>query len=191
MAFENVTIVDPYVEKGWKPELKLTLATSEEVEVVEAKLNLTFPEGYKEFVTTFGKGEYYGHNTAIRVEMPSEILSGYKDHQEFLDEYWFWEESEGSLPKQKAIECIRICDTDVGDVVIFHPSNPTELFALPHEDDLSYRIGNNLYEAFDWLVAKGSEAAGGIEESQKRRMFVPDNPLQYVNEVIRPKGFCE
>ena len=160
MAFENVKIVDPYVEKGWTPEIKLTLTTPEEVAAVEAKLNLTFPEGYK-------------------------------DHQEFLDEYWFWEDGEDLLPKKKAIECIKICGDDVGDVVIFHPSNPKELFALPHEDDFSHKIGSNLYEAFDWLVAQGSKAAGGTEESLKRRMFVPDNPLQYGNEVIRPEGFYE
>lgn len=149
MAFENVKIVNPYVEKGWTPDLKLTLATLEEVETVERKLNLIFPVGYKEFVTTFGKGDYCGHNTAVRVDMPSAILSEYIEHQQFLGEYWFWEDGEDLLPKEKAIECIRVCDTDIGDVVIFHPSNPNELFALPHEDDMSYKIGNNLYEAFD------------------------------------------
>lgn len=191
MTFENVKIVDPYVDNGLTPELKLTLATLEEVAAVESKLNFTFPEGYKEFVTTFGKGDYCGHNTAIRVDMPSEILSSYKKHQDFLDEYWFWEDGKDLLSKQKAAESIRICDTDVGDVVIFHPSNPKELFALPHEDDISYKIGSNLYEAFEWLVAKGNEAAGGTEESLKWRVFVPDNPLSYSNGVIRPEGFYQ
>ncbi|HEX8198435.1 MAG TPA: SMI1/KNR4 family protein [Pyrinomonadaceae bacterium] len=187
--FENVKIVDPYVERGWTPELKLMLATPEEVDALEAKLNLTFPEGYREFVTTFGKGDYCGHNTAIRVDMPSAISSEYKEHQEFLDEFWFWEDSEDLLPKEKAVECIRVCDTDVGDVIIFHSSSPNELFVLPHSDDIAYRIGSNLYEAFDWLVAKGSQAAGGTEESLKWRVFVPDNPFAYSNGVIRPDGF--
>jgi len=191
MAFENIKIVNPYFEEGRTPEVKLTLATSDEVTAVEAELNLAFPRGYKEFVTTLGKGEYCGHNTAIRVEMPSEILSGYKKHRQFLDEYWFWEEGEDLLPKAKAIESIQICEDDVGDVVIFHPSNPNELFALPHEDDYSHRIGRDLYEALDWLVAEGSRAAGGTEESLKRRMFVPHDPLRYGREVIRPEGYYE
>src|SRR5688572_26669219 len=100
MTFENVKIVDPYVARGGTPELKLTLATPEEVTAVEFKHSFTFPEGYKEFVTTFGKGDYCGHNTAIRVDMPSAILSEYKKHQEFINEYWFWEDSEDLLPKQ-------------------------------------------------------------------------------------------
>ncbi|HEX8396414.1 MAG TPA: SMI1/KNR4 family protein [Pyrinomonadaceae bacterium] len=184
MAFENVKIIDPYVEKGWTPELKLTLATPEEVDALEAKLNVTFPEGYKEFVTTLGKGEYCNHTTHIRVDMPSAILSEYKEHQEFLDEFWFWEDGEDLLPKEKAIECIRICDTDAGDVVIFHPSNPNELFALPNGDDISYKIGSNLYEAFEWLSDYGNSHLGNTDE---RIYFIPDNPFQYTNGVLYPE----
>lgn len=191
MSFETVKVVDPYVEKGWTPELKLTLATLEDIEFVETMLNLTFPNGYKEFVTTFGIGTYCGHNTAIRVDMPKEILFDYKKHQQFLNEYWFWEASEDVISKEKAIEYIKICDDDVGDVVIFHPTNPNELFVLPHDDDFSYKIGKDLYEVFDWLVAEGSKAAGGNEESWKRRMFVPYNPFAYTNGIIRPEGFYE
>ena len=189
MPFETVKIVDPYFEKGWTSELNLTLAIPEEVNTLEINLNISFPEGYREFVTILGKGQYCGHNTAIRVEMPLEVLSEYKENQRFLDEYWFWEASEDLLPRKKAIECIKVCDTDIGDVVIFHPSNPKELFALPHEDDFSYEIGSNLYEVFDWLVAKGSKAAGGTKESLKWRVFVPYNPLSVSNEVIMPEGF--
>jgi hypothetical protein len=58
MAFEEVKIVDPYVQKGWTPELKLTLASSDEVDALQAKLGVVFPEGYREFVTTLGLGEY-------------------------------------------------------------------------------------------------------------------------------------
>ncbi len=108
-----------------------------------------------------------------------------------MEKYWFWGDGEDLLPKERAIECIRICDTDVGDDVIFHPSNPNELFALPHENDMLYKIGSNLYEAFDWLCVQENDAAGGTEESLRRRMFVPDNPLACTNGVIRPEGFYE
>src|SRR5262245_2301655 len=101
MAFENVKIVDPYVEKGWTAELKLTLATPGEVDAVEAKLKVSFPIGYKEYVTTLGFGDYC---TYIRIDMPSAILSGYEKYQQFLDEYWFWEMGEEILSKQRALE---------------------------------------------------------------------------------------
>ena len=82
MAFENVKIVDPYVEKGWTAELKLTLATPDEVDDVEAKLNVSFPIGYKEYVTTLGFGEYCNY---ITIDMPSTILPGYEKYQRFLN----------------------------------------------------------------------------------------------------------
>ena len=183
MAFENVKIIDPYVEKGWTPELKLTLARPEEVGVLEAKLNVSFPDGYKEYVTALGLGVYYGKAANFRVDMPSAILSEYREHQEFLDKYWFWEEGEDLLPKERAMECIRIADTDGGDVIIFHPSNPKELFILPHEDEMIYKIGSNLYEAldFDWNL--------NPEDFDFRRQiyFVPDNPFAYTHGVIFPE----
>jgi hypothetical protein len=185
MPYENVKIIDPYVEKGWTPELKLTLATAEEVDFLEATLNLTFPEGYKEYVTTFGKGSYYGIE-AIRVDMPSAILSKYREYQQRLDEYWFWEDGEELLPKERAVECIRIADTDGGNEIIFHPSNSKELFLLPHDEEVIYKIGTNLYEAIDWLCNDWSFDTKKERSINVQRYFVPDNQFAYTNGVISP-----
>jgi len=184
MTFENVKIIDPYVEKGWTAELKLTLATSNEVDVVEAKLNTSFPLGYKEYVTTFGLGEYCNY---IRVEMPSKILSEHEEHQQFLDKYWFWELGEEILSKEKAKESIEIASTVDGDVIIFHPTNSSELFVLPRHDDMLYRIGSNLYEAIDWLCVGRNSDTGGVGETHEQRYFVPYNPFQYTNGILRPE----
>ena len=183
MAFEDVKIIDPYVEKGWTPELKLTLATPKEVNVLEAKIKVSFPEGYKEYVTILGFGVYYGKAANFRVDMPSAILADYKNHQEFLDEYWFWEDGEELLSKTKAIESIKIADTDGGDVIIFHPSNSKELFLLPHEDEIIYKIGTNLYEGleFDWNCNPEDF------DFRKQKYFIPDNPFAYTHGVIYPE----
>jgi|GEM_PF-1587058 len=185
MSFGNVKIVDPYVEKGWTAELKLTLATPEEVEAVESELKVSFPIGYKEFVTTFGNGDFYDGNAVIRIDMPSTILSGFGEYQHFLDEYWFWELSEDLLPKEKAIESIKIGDTDIGDVIIFHPSNSQEIFVLPNGDDALYKVGSNLYEAIDWLSNKNNSHPSW-KNRRLQRYFVPDNPFKYSNGVLRP-----
>lgn len=185
MAFENVKVIDPYVEKGWTAELKLTLATPDEVDAVEAKLNVSFPAGYKEYVTTLGFGEYCNY---IRIEMPSKILSGHEEHKKFLDEYWFWELGEEILPKEKAVESVKIADTVDGDVIIFHPSNSKELYVLPHSDDTLYKIGNNLYEAIDWLCVERNFDTGGVGETHEQRYFVPDNPFAYTHGVLRPEN---
>ena len=87
MAFEEVKVIDPYVEKGWTAELKLTLATPAEVEALEANLNVPMPVGYKEYVTMLGLGNYCYY---IRIDMPSKILSDYEEYRGFLEKYWFW-----------------------------------------------------------------------------------------------------
>lgn len=186
MAFENVKIIDPYVEKGWTPESKLTLASPDEVAVVENKIGVSFPVGYKEYVTTLGFGEYCNY---IRIEMPSAILFDYKEYQRFLDEYWFWEMGENLLSKERAIECIKIGDTDIGDVIIFHPSNSAELFVLPRNDDMLHKIGSNLYEAIDWLcVNRNNPHSGSVGETHERRYFVPNNPFMSTHGILRPEN---
>lgn len=186
MLFENVIIVDPYVEKGWTPKLKLTLATDEDVDFAETIIDVSFPDGYKEYVTTLGFGEYCNF---IRISMPRDILLGYKKYQKFLDEYWFWEMGKDLLSKEKAIECIKIGDTVNGDVIIFHPSKPNEIFVLPRDDDMLHKIGRNLYEAIDWLcVYRHNPHSGSVGETHKKRFFVPNNPFAYTHGVLRPEN---
>jgi hypothetical protein len=186
MWFENVKLIDPYVEKGWTPELKLTLATLDEVNALEVKLKVSFPKGYKEYVTTLGFGDYCSY---IRIDMPSKILSGYKKYQQSLDEYLFWEMGEDILSKEKAIDSIKIGSTIDGDVIIFHPSNSHELFVLPRHDDMLHKIGSNLYEAIDWLcVYRDNPHSGNVGETHERRYFVPDNPFGYTHGIIFPEN---
>ncbi len=184
MSFENIKIIDPYVENGMCDELRLTLATTDEVDAAEANLNVSFPSGYKEYVTTLGFREYCNY---IRIEMPSRILSEYKNSQQFLNEYWFWEMGEKILSKEEAVESIKIADTIDGDVIIFHPTNPNELFVLPRNDDMLYEIGQDLYEAIDWLCVERNCDTGSVGESHEKRYFVPDNPFAYTHGILRPE----
>jgi hypothetical protein len=85
---------------------------------------------------------------------------------------------EDILSKEKAIQSIRIGDTDLGDVIIFHPSNPHELFILPRHDDMLHKIGSNIYEALDWLcVYRHNPHSGSVGETHETRYFVPYNEL--------------
>ena len=133
MSFDNTRIVDPYVENGMCDEVKLTLANDAEVDAVETKANFHFPTGYREYVTTLGRGEYCSY---IRIHMPWKILSEYRDYQRFLKEYWFWDRGAEVISKSKATESVNVGDTMDGDVILFHPSNPGELFVLPRHDDM-------------------------------------------------------
>ena len=187
MAFEEVRIVDPYVEKGWTPEIKLTLASSDEVDALQSELGVVFPEGYREFVTALGLGDYCNF---IRIYMPSKLLSDYEKHQKSLEEYWFWDLGKDVFSKERATESIKIGETDHGDVIVFHPENPRELFVLPRSDDMLYRIGSNLYEAIDWLcIARHNPQSGSVGETHKQRYFVPANPFARTHGVLIPEEF--
>ena len=185
MSFKNIEVIDPYVDVGMLVEVQLQVAAPSEVETVEAKLGTSLPQGYKEFVTTLGRGQYCSY---IRVDMPSEIMAEYAEYQRLLDEYYFWELGEGELSKAKAIESIKIADTVDGDVIIFHPSKSDELFVLPRNDDMLYRIGNNLYEAIDWLCEYRRSETGSVGETHKRRYFVPWNRFVETDGWLIPKG---
>lgn len=186
MFFENVRIVDPYVDKGLTPELKLTLADPAEGYAAEERLGTSLPLGYKEYVTVLGFGAYCNF---VRISMPNAVVEGYKDYQAFLDEYWFWEMGEEFLPKTRAVTSIKIGDTIDGDVIIFHPSTPKELFVLPRNDDMSYKIGTDLYEAIDWLCEhRHNPQSGSVGEHHEKRYFVPDNPLASEHGILWPEN---
>ncbi len=186
MQFENVIIVDPYVDKGWTSELKLTLADRTEVESLEKNLGTHLPSGYMEYVTILGFGAYCNF---IRIDMPHVIANGYKEYRDFLNEYWFWDMGEEILSKSRAIESIKIGDTFDGDVIIFHPSNSNELFVLPRNDDMLHIIGKDLYEALDWLCTyRQNPHSGSVGETHEKRYFVPNNPLAYHHGVLWPKN---
>ena len=185
MGFEGVKLIDPYVDKGWTPEIKLTLATHNEVDALEVNLNVSMPIGYREYVTTLGFGNYCNY---IRIDMPSRILSGYEEYRSSLTDYWFWEMGEDILPKERALDSIKIGDTIDGDVIIFHPSQSAELFVLPRHDDMLHRIGSNLYEAIDWLcVPRHNPQSGSVGEMHERRYFVPYNSFASTHGVLWPE----
>ena len=186
MSFDNVKIIDPYVENGMCSEVKLTLATNSDVDAVETKEDFHFPAGYREYVTTFGRGEYCSY---IRIHMPAKILAEFRDYQRLLDEYWFWDLGKDVISKSKALESVNIGDTMDGDVILFHPSHPNELFVLPRHDDISHLVGSNLYDAIDWLcVYRHNPQSGSVGENHDRRYFVPWNPLAETHGWLIPQG---
>ena len=184
--FSALPVIDPYVENGMCSEMKLITASESDVNRLEEILNTQLPSGYREFATLLGRGEYCNF---IRVDTPDEIEKEWKNRQEFLNEYFFWEMGEQVLSKEKIVESIQIASTIDGDVIIFHPSNSGRLYVLPRNGDMLYEIGSNLYEAIDWLCVSHSTETGHVGETHERRYFVPYNPLQYDHGILKPEGY--
>ena len=184
--FKNIEVIDPYVEKGWSSEVRLTHSNNEEVDFLESELG-EFPVGYRDYVTTLGRGEYCSY---IRVNMPREVLDGYAEYQKFIDEYWFWEMSEETIPKDYALSSVYFASTIDGDAIFFHPDAIDEIFVLPRNDDKGHIIGTNLYEAIDWLcVSRHDTKSGSIGEEHVERYFVPYNPWAYEHGHIVPERY--
>lgn len=183
--FTDIEVIDPYVEKGWSPRVQLTLASHLEVDALEEQIG-RFPLGYRDYVTTLGRGEYCNY---VRVQMPSEIQEGYLEYQRVLDEFWWWELSEEVVSKKTATESVYFASTIDGDAILFHPSNAERILVLPRNDDRSYVIGSDLYEVIDWLCVHHITPTGNVGETNVERYFVPYNELAKEHGLIRPAKY--
>lgn len=149
-----------------------------EVDGLEKRLETGFPKGYREFVTRFGKGvlgdtyliltgealdaelddEDKEVGCDIRVYLPEQILDavdGLDGWRERIEEYWFWDAGADVLSKERALECIIIGDTTVGDELAFHPSNPDRIYILPRDEDGIFAVDGGLTGAIEWLFGSG------------------------------------
>ncbi|MEO6046523.1 MAG: SMI1/KNR4 family protein [Candidatus Kapaibacterium sp.] len=154
MKIEDVQII----------EAPLVLATSEEVDALASQLWITFPEGYREYMTRLGEGIL---GLLVRIYPPWKVGNELVSWRRRINRYWFWGDL---LPKARAVECVVIGDTMGGDELIFHPSRPDRLFVLPHESEQILEVGNDLLSAIDWCCSSGE-----LAEPFDERDFEPFN----------------
>lgn len=131
----------------------LVLAGGAEVDALEQRLWITFPKGYREYVTRLGEGTLGG--SLVRVYPPWRIADELDGWRQRIDRYWFWDDGSGTLPKARALECVVIGDTVNGDELVFHPARPDRIFVLPRDEEVVYDAGPDLLEAADWICSCG------------------------------------
>ncbi|BDI29082.1 hypothetical protein CCAX7_11330 [Capsulimonas corticalis] len=132
---------------------KLTLATEADVLAAQQQLGCAFPDGYAEFVTTLGEGEFC---SSVRVYLPNRILAE-RDaiRQMLIKSTHFWTYEGMELDAQRLPELIIIADTIDSDYIGFHPDDPGCLYILPRHDD-------QIAQVRDGLAAAAREALGQI-----------------------------
>lgn len=140
-------------------------ATPAEVEALESKLWITFPPGYREYVTRLGEGVL---GSLVRVHPPSRIERELSEWRRRIAKYWFWDAGRALLPQERALECVIIGDTVNGDELVFHPMRPSKLFVLPHESERVFEAGGDLLSAVDWMCGSGE-----LAEPVNDRSFEP------------------
>ena len=136
-------------------EKPLVVASPMEVEGLESQLWITFPVGYREYVTTLGEGLL---SDFVRIYPPWRIEEDLKDWRRRINKFWFWDKGRELLPKERALECVIVGDTMNGDELVFHPTRPSSLFVMPRGGEKIFLAGDNLLGAVDWMCSSGKLA---------------------------------
>lgn len=119
------------------------------VSAVEDHLGILFPKDYRQFVTTLGLGNT---DLSIRPLSRQEIADIFlSETRERLSEYWFWDKSPDVLTQAQALECVPFFDSDHGDDILFHPSDPNRWFILGHEAE-EVVVVHSFQELFDFYL---------------------------------------
>lgn len=144
MAFEDVYRVGD----------KLDVVAVAEVDTVAARLGTRFPDGYREFVTTLGAGDYTSY---ARIYLPSQVVEQMEAPAE-LQPLWRTSPAEtietggDVLPLDRLKTAIVLSSTVDGDSIVFLPDDPDAIYMVDVNNDSIDRIGSNLYQSLDWLV---------------------------------------
>jgi hypothetical protein len=160
----------------------LVLATPAEVDALEAELWITFPKGYREFVTKLGEGVLGGD--LVRVYPPWRIAKELGEWRRRIAKYWFWDKSRAALPKERALECVIIGDTTNGDELVFHSSRPGTLFVLPRDAEKADALTGDLWVAVDHLCKEFTERDFVPFDSRKEKK-------RETEKVVDPEGESE
>src|SRR4051794_13983382 len=83
-----------------------TVAPSD-VASTAARLGLTFPDGYAEYVTELGAGLL---STFLRIWLPEQVEAQFDEHRRRLSENFFWAH-DGPLTPERARETVMLGDT--------------------------------------------------------------------------------
>lgn len=110
----------------------------EELRRVEQRLGCVFPDDYRAFVTSYGPGEF--EQLCFRVPSPAAIAAQTEHDQARLRKYWFWSESPEIWTQAQAVESIA-CFKGDGDDIRFHPSDPSGIYFLSHDENVIYKCG--------------------------------------------------
>lgn len=166
----------------------LVLASAAEVDALESKLWITFPDGYREYITKLGEGVLGG--SLVRIYPPWRIDKELVEWRRRINKYWFWDEGRELLPKERALECVLIGDTVNGDELAFHPARPARLFALPRDSEEIFVADGDLWTAIEWLCSSGTLVEPFVErnfEPFDSRLESTDQPANGA-KVVDPEG---
>jgi hypothetical protein len=128
---------------------KLTTFSEADVEAAEVQLGTRFPEGYREYMTRLGVGEYCGY---INVYPPQMIARDQVGAKPPLEEFCHsWNGQEFGLSAERIADSIPIANSTDGHWVIFEVGIPDAIYVLPRDEQVVVKAGTTLMDALTWL----------------------------------------
>jgi hypothetical protein len=131
-----------------------------EVEALEQHLGFALPDGYRDFITRFGEGDYCD---LFRIYPPVRIREEYASYRDAWEgwyyeyegvNHWFFEGSEHILSEAQLQACIIIGDSFDGDEIVYYPPQPDKLFVLPRHDQRIYTLKADFSDLHIWIGEK-------------------------------------
>jgi hypothetical protein len=142
MGFDDVYLVSD----------KLEIVPGSEIDALVEQLGMPLPQGYREYMTTLGVGDYCDF---IRVYPPERILKEHEETRRRRDQHYFWEKGHDVLSKEQVLECVIFADSIGSDEIIAHPRVPDRLYVLPRHDDDIYWVPGSFFDPMTWHSSKG------------------------------------
>jgi hypothetical protein len=119
---------------------------------LQRSLGIMLPEGYAQFMTILGIGDYCG---LLMVYEPEQVLQENRNAPWYGQLYFHWKDEQDVLPKEEVLKCLIFARTNVGDSLIFHADIPDRLFVLPRDDDTIYWVPDSFFDPLEWYSKDG------------------------------------
>ena len=161
---------------------KLETFTHEDVDAVEAALGTRFPVGYREYVTTLGRGEYCSY---INVFPPQEIVENQTGGKPPLQEFCHsWDGAEFGITPERLAKSVMIANSINGDWIVFEASLPETIYILPSDESVMHKV-EALTDVLTWLYEPEGNARfrffiSAISQQEQKHISIPrDLDLSY------------
>ena len=135
---------------------KLETYTDADVDAAEAALGTRFPEGYREYMTTLGRGEYCDY---VNVSPPEMIVKNQTGNKPPLLEFCHsWDGSEFGVTPERLAKAIMLGNSIDGDWIIFETNLPDAVYVLPESEDVIDKAGATLLDGLNRTCNLGSRS---------------------------------
>lgn len=124
--------------------------TEADVDAAEATLGVVLPDGFRSLVTTLGSGVISGQPWVFP---PTEMQEAQRFYQRVVREAWFFEETDGELTQEQAMDSVLVADSD-GDLIAFHRET-RRLHVLPRDDEHTRDLGSDMSDVVAWFQDSG------------------------------------